>query len=88
MDDLRVNLDVPIEVVRVNITAIGEKGDPGDGSGGSGVDAYAREQAAQAKTAAAQVQADLLSHKTASQPHKAYDQDLPDLTLIFKNGLI
>lgn len=70
----------PEEPVRVIIKDAGPPGPPGPpGSGAVDLEARAAAQAAQDA---------ILAHQNASQPHKAYDQDLPDLTLIFQNGLI
>lgn len=81
---IQASVDVPEERIKVNVTLIGE---PGTG-GGSGVDSVARQKADQAQSTATAVQIDLQAHKVANEPHQSYDQDIPDLSLIFKNGLI
>jgi hypothetical protein len=86
---VKASFPAPVEVIKVHIDAIGQKGDSGGGSGGGdGTDQVARLKAAQAFTLATQAQSDLNAHTTASQPHKAYDEDIPSLALIFQNGLI
>lgn len=82
---IQATVDAPEETIKVNVTLIGE---PGTGGGGSGVDPVARQKADTALSEAAQAQTALINHQSASQPHKAYDQDIPSLTLIFQNGLI